>query len=147
MSLCHQVVSFDCDMIFMIFRQRLFPNFVSWTHEPPRCMHVLSLESCWIHNSSVQFPENWSALFCPFLFVSILSGFTSVRPYFWPYMIWSGSRLIFCQSHPGPHISFGRFSFNRENFVKFFHESDRFLFESTFQQSSTRFSCITSRTV
>ena len=30
-------------------------------------------------------------LFCPFLFLSILSSFTNFRPIFWPYMIWSGS--------------------------------------------------------
>ena len=27
----------------------MIPNAFSWTHEPPRCMHALSLESCWIH--------------------------------------------------------------------------------------------------
>ena len=30
-------------------------------------------------------------------------------PYFWSYMIWSGSRLTFCQSRHGPHWSLGRF--------------------------------------
>ena len=45
------------------------------------------------------------------LFFSILSGFTHFRPYFWTYMIWSGSRLNFCQSHPGQNISFGSFFF------------------------------------
>ena len=36
--------------------------------------------------------------FCPFLFFSILSGFTYFRPYFWTHIIWSGSRLNLCQS-------------------------------------------------
>ena len=33
------------------------------------------------------------------------------------------------------------------NFVQPFHESDKLLFESTFQKSSTRFSCMTPRSV
>ena len=45
------------------------------------------------------------------LFLSILSGFTNFGPYFWPYMIWSGSRLNFCQSLTGPHVSLWRFLF------------------------------------
>ena len=49
--------------------------------------------------------------FCPFLFFSILSGFTNFRPNFRPYMIWSGCRLNLCQSRPGPHISLWRFLF------------------------------------
>ena len=52
----------------------------------------------------------------PFLFLSILSGFTNFGPYFWPYMIWSGSRLNFCQSPPGPHISLGMFFFQSSEF-------------------------------
>ena len=50
-------------------------------------------------------------LFCPFLFFSILSGFPNFRPYFRPCMIWSRSRLNFCQSPPGPYIPLGRFLF------------------------------------
>ena len=45
----------------------MIPNAFSWTHEPPRCMHALFIESCWIHHSSLQFPEARSAslfLFC-----------------------------------------------------------------------------------
>ena len=45
----------------------------------------------------------------PFLFFSILSGFTNFGPLVWPYMIWSGSRLNFCCSLTGPQKSFGRF--------------------------------------
>ena len=52
--------------------------------------------------------EFW-LLVCPFLFFSILSGFPNFRPYFWPYMIWSGSRLNLFPSRRGPHISFWRF--------------------------------------
>ena len=44
--------------------------------------------------------------FCPLLFFSILSKFTNVCPNFWPYMIWSGSRLNLCQSLPRQHVSF-----------------------------------------
>ena len=54
--------------------------------------------------------EFWLLIF-PWLFFSILSGFTNFRPYFWPHVIWSGGRLNFCQSPHGPHISFGRFFF------------------------------------
>ena len=39
----------------------MIANVVSWTHEPPRYMHALFLESCWIHHSSLQFPEAGSA--------------------------------------------------------------------------------------
>ena len=71
--------------------------------------------------------------FCPFLFFSMLSGFTNFRPNFWPYMIWSGRRLNLCQS-PSDHIyRFGGFSFNKVNFVNPFQESDKCLFGSTFQ--------------
>ena len=42
---------------------------------------------------------------------SILSDFTYFRPYFWPHVIWSGSRLNLCESPPGPHVSFGKFFF------------------------------------
>ena len=63
--------------------------------------------------------------FCPFLFFSILSGFTNYRPYFWPHMIWSGSRLNLCQSPPGPHISFWRLLLQhskfRESFPRTWH--------------------------
>ena len=46
-------------------------------------------------------------LFCPSLLFSILSCLTNSRPNFWPYIILSGSRLNLCQSHTGPHVSFG----------------------------------------
>ena len=64
-------------------------------------------------------------LVCPFLVLFPLSGCSNFGPYFWPYMIWSGSRL--------------NFSFNRVNFVMPFHEADKLLFKSTLQSSSTRF--------
>ena len=70
-------------------------------------------------------------VFC--LFLSILSNFINSSSHFWSYMIWSGGRLNFCQSLLGPHVSFERFSFNRINLVKPFHESDKLLFESKFQ--------------
>ena len=38
---------------------------------------------------------------CPFLFFSILSGFTNFRPYFRPHICRSGSCLNVCQSHTG----------------------------------------------
>ena len=34
----------------------MIPNAFSWTHELPRRMHALSLESCWIHRSSLHHP-------------------------------------------------------------------------------------------
>ena len=49
--------------------------------------------------------------FCPFLLLSILSGFTNFRPNFWPCMIWSGSRVNFGQSLTGTHVSFCKFFF------------------------------------
>ena len=67
------------------------------------------------------------------MFLSILSGFINSGSHFWSNMIWSGSRLNFCQSLLGPHVSFERFSFNRINLVKPFHKSDKLLFESKFQ--------------
>ena len=52
----------------------------------------------------------------------MLSGFPIVGPYFRPYMIWSRSRLNFCQSASGPHFSFGTFFFQwsklRETFPR-----------------------------
>ena len=65
------------------------------------------------------------------LVFSILSGFTNFGPYFWPYVIWSGSRLNLCQSLRTTH-PLGGFSFHRVNFMKPFHESDKLLFEPTF---------------
>ena len=44
-------------------------------------------------------------------------------------------------------ILLGGASFYNVNLVKLVHESDRFLFPSTFQQSSIRFSCATSKSV
>ena len=41
-------------------------------------------------NSSQSSSIVFVLLFCPFLFFSILSGFPSLGPYFWPYTIWSG---------------------------------------------------------
>ena len=44
-------------------------------------------------------------------------------------------------------MSYGTFSFNRVSFVKSIHDADKVLFESTFQQSSTRPKCNTSRSI
>ena len=72
--------------------------------------------------------ELWFFL-CPFLFFSILTCFTNVRRNFWPYVIWSGSRLNLCQSPPGPYIyiffPFGDFSFSKVNLVNHFQETDK----------------------
>ena len=68
--------------------------------------------------------ELWLFVF-PFLFFSILSGFTNFGSYFWTYIIWSGCRLNYCQSHTDHIYPFGGFSFNRVNFVNPFHESDK----------------------
>ena len=51
---------------------------------------------------------------CPFLFFSILSGFTSFRPNFWTHMIGTGGRSNFGQSLTGPHVSFWRFPLSVE---------------------------------
>ena len=47
----------------------------------------------------------------PFLFFSILSGFTNFLPYFWPHVTWSSCRLNFCQYPTRPQISFGKLFF------------------------------------
>ena len=63
----HRSISFACNVVFVIFRWRGFSLVALWTHEGPRCMHALSLESCWIYHSSLQFPEARSVslfLFC-----------------------------------------------------------------------------------
>ena len=90
---------------------------------------------------------NWINIFqfwfldCPFLFLSVLRGF--------PILIqatghmWSGRDVVWIfVSLPPDHICpLGRNSFKDVNLVKPVHESDRFLFPSTFQQSSIRFVC------
>ena len=43
----------------------------------------------------------------------------------WSDVIWSGSRLNFCQSSPGPRKSLGKFSFSKVNYVNHFQESDQ----------------------
>ena len=48
-------------------------------------------------------------------------------------MIWSGRRLNVGQSLPDLFHPLGGFSYKRVNFVKPFQESDKLLFESTFQ--------------
>ena len=64
---------------------------------------AISLVILVIRNHKVNFSQSssivefWLLVF-PFLFFSTLSGFSNLGPYFWPYMIWSGSRLNFCQS-------------------------------------------------
>ena len=35
----------------------MIPDTVSWTHAPPQYVDALFLESCWIHNFALQFPE------------------------------------------------------------------------------------------
>ena len=67
----------------------------------------------------------------PFLSFSSLRWFAENCQHFWPHVIWSRSRLNFCQSRPGQRFSFG--TFNRVNFVKPVHEPDKLLFSSTFQ--------------
>ena len=90
---------------------------------------------------------NWINIFqfwfldCPFLFLSVLSGF--------PILIqatghmWSGRDVVWIfVSLPPDHICpLGRNSFKDANLVKPVHESNRFLFPSSFQQSSIRFVC------
>ena len=39
----------------------MIPNVVWWIHELPLNKHTLSLESCWMHHSSLLFPETRSA--------------------------------------------------------------------------------------
>ena len=73
-----------------------------------------------------------------------LSQFWSIRQA--THDLWSRSRLNFCQSLSPDFINpLGGFSLNKANFVKPFHESDKLLFETTFQLSSIRFCCNTSR--
>ena len=75
----------------------------------------------------------FGALPLPILVFSMLNGFPHFRPYLGPHMNRSGSRLNFCQSHPGCISPFGGFSFCGINLVNLVHESDKGLFKSTFQ--------------
>ena len=61
--------------------------------------------------------------FCPFLFFSILGGFTNFRL---PYMIWSGGRLNLCQTPPGPQKQC--VSSNRRVFKKLLTGFSNFIF-------------------
>ena len=59
-----------------------------------------------------------------------------------------GRRVIFCHSPSGPHVSLWRFVLSIEwTLINPLHESDKLLFESTFQYSSILFSWNTSRSV
>ena len=81
----------------------------------------------------------------PFLFFSLVSGFSNFSPYFRPHIVRSGGSLNICQSPLDHKNPFGGFSFNIQNFVHPFQESDKLRFASTFHRSSKRFSCNTSR--
>ena len=100
----------------------------SWspdTHDLPdqwnRFLSIVEHYSIWVFN-------------CPFLFFSILSGFSK----FWTILrathdlvMWSSEMLSI-----SPWTTFfpvGGFSFNNVNFVKPLNESDKLLFKSTFQ--------------
>ena len=79
--------------------------------------------------SMKQIPLNFrtlSSLGFPFAHssFSFLSGFAKFGPYFWTYMILSGSRLNFCQSLHGPPVSWKWFSFSRVDFVNPVQETD-----------------------
>ena len=125
----HRSKSFVCNVVFKIFRLRRFhslplgfSNFATTFVMP---LGDLFARHGWCHRSFQLSPrifENFFAFFviridkvnssrfpsvvelrfffCPFQFFSILSGLSDLRPYFWPYMIWSGCRLNFCQSPP-----------------------------------------------
>ena len=54
-----------CDLHDLL--EDMIPNAFSWTHQPPRCTHALSLESCWIHHSSLHFPKAKECIFVLFL--------------------------------------------------------------------------------
>ena len=86
-----------------------------------------------------------------FLFVPIPAFLDSERLYLFSSKLLAIHDLvvacIFVSLSPDHIYPFGGFSFNKVNLVKPLHESDKFLFESTFQQSSIRFSCNTSRSV
>ena len=65
------------------FSPRLFKGFFEFM---VILINVVDSSQSW---SIVEF---WLLVF-PFLLFSILSGFPNFRPNFWPYMIWSRSRL------------------------------------------------------
>ena len=96
-----------------------------WCHRsfqfPPRVFeNFFVLFVIWIDevssSQSSSIVEPWVFLL-PIPFFSILSAFSNFRPNFWPYMIWSGSRLNLCQSLPDHMCPCGGFSFNRVNMV------------------------------
>ena len=94
-------------------------------------LSVISLEK--VNSSHFSSIVELCFCFCPFLFLSVLSGFTNFRPNFWPYMIWSGFCLNLRQSHLDNVYPFGDFSFKKVNIVNPVHEFDKRLPESTFQ--------------
>ena len=77
--------------------------------------------------------ELW--FFRPFLFLFLLSYFWHAGQNFRPQIIWCGSCLKLRKSPLRPHISFWRF----------FVQWSELRFASTFQQTSMRFACNTSR--
>ena len=94
----------------------MIPDLVSWTHAPPRHMHALLLEYCWILNFSLQFPETVSVS----AFLSSTALPHPLEPPTWsfqlclhfrPHKIWSGSCLNDRQSPRDHMYPFWRFLF------------------------------------
>ena len=120
-----------------------------------RCLWYFQLSSCILNDVCVFFvtrinrinSSQFSGMFkfwfldCPFLFFSSLSGFSNSCDLD---VMSSGFLAV---SPPDRMYPFGGVSFSNVNLVKPVHESDRFRFPSTFQWSSTRFSCATSKSV
>ena len=114
---------FDCFLLLTIFQiddmNASQPSSIIelWFFQSPFCFFF----------SERLFPF-WIILFFP-----ILSGFTNLRPYLRPYMIWSRCQLNCGQSPPGPQTSLWRFSLNKMNSVNPPEESHKHRFASTFQ--------------
>ena len=69
----------------------------------------------------------------PLLLLFSFRRFRQIFPSLWPQGVWSGGRLVFCQSVPDHVYPSGGFSFNILNLVKTVHVSDNSRRSWTFQ--------------
>ena len=82
---------------------------------------------------------------CRLLFFSLLSGFSNLGLHCKPHIFRSVVAWFVVSISPDHKNPVGGFSFNNVSFVNPVQESDKLRFACTFQKSSVRFSCNTSR--
>ena len=175
----HRVVSFACDVVFIIFRLRWFQtlslglvrlrdtcmlcfwNLVGFTtlrFSCPEASNVSLFLLCMALTPPLELPT-FSSHFWRFLYILRLGSSIadSCFSLFWaafPIWVHTASHIFrsvvawFVVSiSPDHKIPVGGFSFNNVSFVNPVQESDKLRFACTFQKSSKRFSCNTSRFV